>query len=60
MRFSTLRSKFLDLIAALTLGFSIFGAWSFRALRELQVDGPVYQRIIQGKDLVADILPPPE
>jgi methyl-accepting chemotaxis protein len=29
------------------------------ALRELKVGGPVYNHIVDGKDLVADILPPP-
>jgi methyl-accepting chemotaxis protein len=29
-------------------------------LKEVQVNGPLYARIVQGKDLVADILPPPE
>lgn len=28
------------------------------ALRELKVGGPVYQRIVMGKELVADVLPP--
>jgi methyl-accepting chemotaxis protein WspA len=59
-RFDTLRSKFLLLIGVLTLGFAIFGGWSFYVLQELRVNGPVYDRIIQGKDLIADILPPPE
>lgn len=30
------------------------------ALAVLTVNGPIYQRIVLGKDLVADILPPPE
>ncbi len=29
-------------------------------LSKLRVSGPVYHRIVQGKDIVADILPPPE
>ncbi|MCZ8179601.1 MAG: methyl-accepting chemotaxis protein [Rhizobium sp.] len=29
------------------------------ALQELQVNGPAYQQIVNGKDLIADILPPP-
>jgi methyl-accepting chemotaxis protein len=29
------------------------------ALNELKVGGPVFQEIVDGKDLVADILPPP-
>ncbi len=37
---------------------AVVGA-STLALRQLKVGGPVYQRIVAGKDLVADILPPP-
>ena len=48
------------LIALFSAGFIIYGAWSFKTLDELKVGGPVYQRIVQGKDLVADVLPPPE
>jgi methyl-accepting chemotaxis protein len=29
------------------------------ALSELQVNGPAYHQIVNGKDLIADILPPP-
>jgi methyl-accepting chemotaxis protein WspA len=32
--------------------------WKVRS--ELQINGPLYQRITQAKDIVADILPPPE
>ena len=31
-----------------------------KALGELQVNGPYYARIVEAKDVVADILPPPE
>lgn len=31
-----------------------------QALSELQVNGPYYVRIVEAKDVVADILPPPE
>src|SRR5437868_12356878 len=60
MRLGTLRSKFLLLLGVLLVGFVIFGVWSFYVLQELRVNGPVYERIVQGKDLIADILPPPE
>jgi methyl-accepting chemotaxis protein len=30
------------------------------ALSELKVNGPLYRQIVLGKDLIADILPPPE
>jgi methyl-accepting chemotaxis protein len=55
-------------IAALTnlfgvviaLGFVVVAATGMLAIQELKVGGPIYQRIILGKDLIADILPPPE
>ncbi|OAN52158.1 hypothetical protein A6A04_00145 [Paramagnetospirillum marisnigri] len=42
------------------LGFIAMVGTSLWAIDELKVGGPVYQRIVLGKDLVADILPPPE
>ncbi len=56
----TLSQRFAILIGAFALGFVIYGAWSFKTLDELKVNGQIYQRIVQGKDLIADILPPPE
>ena len=38
----------------------IFGGIAVSTLNHLKVNGPIYQRIVQGKDLIADILPPPE
>jgi methyl-accepting chemotaxis protein len=55
-----LSHRFAVLITVFALGFAAFGYWSFRTLGELKVNGPVYQKIVQGKDLIADILPPPE
>ena len=52
-----LRTK---LFAAVVILFSIFAVIAFKALDHLKVNGPVYKRIVQGKDLIADILPPPE
>jgi len=40
-------------------GFLLYGFWSFRTLDELRVNGPLYAEVIQGKDLIADVLPPP-
>ncbi len=40
------------------VGFVIASTASFRALSKINVNGPRYQRIVQGKDLVAVILPP--
>jgi len=40
-------------------GFLLYGFWSFRTLEQLRVNGPLYGDVIQGKDLIADVLPPP-
>ncbi len=42
------------------MGFLAVAAAGVSAIAELKVGGPLYQRIVLGKDLVADILPPPE
>ena len=52
--------RFAVLVCFFVFGFAVFCVWSFKTLNELKVNGPVYQRIVQGKDLIADILPPPE
>jgi len=60
LRTLRLARRLTVLIAIFSLGFILYGFWSFKTLDELKVNGPVYQRIVQGKDLVADVLPPPE
>ena len=52
-----LRAK---LFTAVVVLFAVFAMVAFNALNHLKVNGPIYKRIVQGKDLVADILPPPE
>lgn len=48
------------LMAAFLLSFITAGIVVYEGLGKVQVNGPIYQRVVQGKDLVADILPPPE
>jgi methyl-accepting chemotaxis protein len=45
--------------AAVALGLLVAVAMSLWATNQIRVGGPTYTKIIQGKDLVADILPPP-
>ena len=54
-----LAHRFAMLFVIIFAGFAIYGGWSFKTLNELKVNGPFYQRIVQSKDLIADILPPP-
>jgi ABC-type transporter Mla subunit MlaD len=61
-RFSNLgvKGKLLALIGVWTVGFAIFGMVSWNTVSVTKVNGDMYQQIVLGKDLVADILPPPE
>ncbi len=47
------------LIAVFCAGIISFGLWSFKTLEEIKVNGPVYERIEQSQNLIADVLPPP-
>ncbi|RFC33844.1 MAG: methyl-accepting chemotaxis protein [Candidatus Nitrotoga sp. SPKER] len=51
--------RFSLIVLSVIVGFFIYGLWSLKTLNELKVNGPIYHHIVQGKDLVADILPPP-
>jgi methyl-accepting chemotaxis protein len=42
------------------VGFAAILLTNSLALSELKVGGPLYRQIVLGKDLIADILPPPE
>lgn len=47
------------------LGFTLLtligcGLLVMSTFSEIKVNGPLYERIAQGKDLIADVLPPPE
>ena len=44
----------------LIMGCLTMLATTYFALRTLKVGGPIYSQIVLGKDLLADVLPPPE
>jgi methyl-accepting chemotaxis protein len=48
------------LVGLFMLGFIAFAAMSYDTMNTVKVDGPLYKRVIQGKDAIADVLPPPE
>ena len=54
-----LRTQIAIMLGVLVAGMLVFGAWSFRTLGQVEVNGTIYRDIVRGKDLVADILPPP-
>jgi methyl-accepting chemotaxis protein len=52
--------KFLLLTLFVAVSLIIFGLYTYQTVNKVKVDGPLYNSIVQGKDLIADILPPPE
>ncbi len=54
------KKKLALLIGIFAIGFSVFAVVAFNTLNTLKVNGPYYQKIVAGKDIIADVLPPPE
>ncbi len=44
---------------AVSVGMFVSFGLQYTALERLKVSGPIYEQIVYGKDLIADILPPP-
>jgi methyl-accepting chemotaxis protein WspA len=59
MRQSQLAGRLTFLVAIFALLFLVFGVTTWRTLEQVRVKGPIYNEIILGKDLIADVLPPP-
>lgn len=48
------------LLGIFLVGFSAFGLLAYKTLDDVEVNGPLYRDIVRSKDIVADVLPPPE
>jgi len=55
-----LSAKMALLVVIFLAVFVAFAVMMRRSLDHLKVNGPVYGDIVRGKDLIADVLPPPE
>jgi methyl-accepting chemotaxis protein len=55
----TIRSRLLLTIGIFVAGLLALFTISWWSSGAVQVNGPLYSRIVSGKDLVADVLPPP-
>jgi len=53
------RGRLIALVALFGASLAGFGVVAYTALQQVRVGGPYYRAIIQGKDLVADVQPPP-
>lgn len=56
----SLTKKLLIPLAFIMVGFATYGWYSYDVLTRLKVKGILYNKIVLGKDLIADILPPPD
>jgi methyl-accepting chemotaxis protein len=54
------KGKLFSLTGIFVAGFILSGLFLFNTLNQVKVNGPIYHEIVQQKDLLADILPPPE
>lgn len=53
------RTQLSLLLVVMALGIALVAAWTQVVNQQLRINGPLYQEIVKGKDLLADILPPP-
>jgi methyl-accepting chemotaxis protein len=53
-------SRFFLLLGVFAASFTLVAWMAFSTLNLVKVNGPIYNNVVQQKDLVADILPPPE
>lgn len=60
LRQVSVRVRLLSLIVLFFIGFVSYSLISYNQLSKVKVNGPIYSQIVQGKDVIADILPPPE
>jgi len=56
----SIRTRLFVLIVLFTAGFAGYGLFTYNVMNTVKVNGPIYKEIVDVKDLVADILPPPE
>ncbi|GHV22941.1 hypothetical protein AGMMS49959_14690 [Planctomycetales bacterium] len=52
--------KLVLLIAVFVVGYVVSISFLFKTLNDLKIHGDLYNSIIMGNDLIADVLPPPE
>jgi methyl-accepting chemotaxis protein len=53
-------TKLYGMAIAVVLAFAGFSWVFYDTMNTIKIHGPIYKDIVKGKDLIADILPPPE
>jgi methyl-accepting chemotaxis protein len=59
LRNVSVRAKMLGLLGIAIAGFIIFGLYAYETVNAAAVKGPYYTNIVDAKDVISDILPPP-
>jgi len=60
MKNISINKKLIILLTVFIAGYGIFGWLSFSTLNTLRIHGNLYNQISVSKDLIADVMPPPE
>lgn len=55
-----LATKLSALVGVFLTGFLVYTLVAWGTINRIKVNGPLYQEIVLAKDLIADVLPPPE
>ncbi len=55
-----IKYKLFTVIAVFFIGFCAFGLLAYKTISDIKINGKMYQEIVMGKDVIADILPPPQ
>ncbi|MDZ4675046.1 MAG: methyl-accepting chemotaxis protein, partial [Gemmatimonadota bacterium] len=55
----SIRGRLTILVGASLATLLLFGALAYRTIAVVRIHGPLYERVVQAKDLGADVLPPP-
>jgi methyl-accepting chemotaxis protein WspA len=56
----SIAQKLASLALVFLVGFAAFAGLAYDTLVDVEITGPLYVEIIRNKDLIADVLPPPE
>lgn len=59
LRNSRHTTRFAALVLIFLVSFTVYGLYCINTVTAVKINGSFYKRIIQGKDVIADILPPP-
>ena len=59
LRNVSVRLKLAALIGIAVAGFVVFGVYADATVSEAGVKGPFYKNIVDAKDVISDVLPPP-